>query len=101
MRGLIIANGRNFRSTIRLSSTFPSNYKVSKYAARLLYVYAITMFFIRNPLPEGFENETRYVMKKVFNISATSKDLSMYIDRLKRGGTRRKLSFNHDDDLYL
>jgi hypothetical protein len=79
----------------------PSNYKVSKYTAPLLYVYAIIMFFITNPLLKGFENETRYVMNKVFNISATSKDLSMYIDRLKGGGTRRKLSFNHDDDLYL
>mmetsp|Transcript_19553 Transcript_19553/g.29611 ORF Transcript_19553/g.29611 Transcript_19553/m.29611 type:complete len:367 (+) Transcript_19553:90-1190(+) len=85
----------------------PMKYKVSRYGAPLIYVYAIIMFFIANPLDEGLssfsnkdsdsnvlEEETRYVMKKVFDVTKSSEEVAAYIEKMKRGGTRLRLDAN-------
>lgn len=69
----------------------PSSYQVTKYGAPLVYVWAILMYFIAHPLDDGFEDETRYVMTKVFDITKTSEDVAAYIEKMKRGGARLRL----------
>jgi len=69
----------------------PSQNKVSKYGAPLIYVWSLLMFFITQPLV-NLEEETRYVFTEVFDITKDSKDVSAYIARMKRGGTRRRTS---------
>lgn len=80
----------------------PKKYNVSKYGAPFIYIWAIILFFIANPLEDGFEDETRHVLQKVFDITKSSKAVAEYIEKMKRGGTRLRISIHddadHDDD---
>ncbi len=77
--------------------------KVSKYAAPLIYLWSLIMYFVTSPLV-SLEDETRYVLQEVFDITKDSKDVVAYIARMKRGGTRRRIEvkekdgYNHDRD---
>ncbi len=76
----------------------PNSFKVSKYGAPFIYVWAILMFFIANPLADAFEEETRYVMMKVFDVTQNSKNLASYIEKMKRGGTRLRLGLQGESE---
>jgi len=54
------------------------------------------LFFIQNPLDDGLEDETRYVLTEVFDISKSSEAVSKYIEKMKRGGTRLRIGI-HDN----
>jgi len=86
-----------------------SNPSVSKYGAPIIYVWAIVLYFIANPLvlfdnktnsnPQRrqqypLEEETRYVLTKVFDITKSSKKVAAYMEKIKRGGTRSRIG--HD-----
>jgi hypothetical protein len=77
----------------------PTQYKVSKYGAPLIYVYAIILFFIQNPLDDGLEDETRYLLTEVFDISKSSEAVSKYIEKMKRGGTRLRIGIHDNNEL--
>jgi len=76
----------------------PTQFQVSKYGAPLIYVWAILLFFIANPLGDGLEEETRYVLTEVFDITKSSKKVAQYIEKMKRGGTRIRLGLQATDD---
>ena len=77
----------------------PSQYKVSKYGAPLIYAYAIFLFFIQNPLDNGLEDETRHVLTEVFDITQSSEAVAKYIEKMKRGGTRLRIGIHDDNEL--
>ncbi len=77
----------------------PNNFQVSKYGAPLIYVWAILLYFIANPLGDGLEDETRYVMTKIFDVTKSSKDVAQYIEKMKRGGTRLRVSIHDNNEL--
>ena len=69
----------------------PDNYRISKYAAPIVYLWTLIMFFVTAPLV-NLEEETRYVLHEVFRITDNSEDVVAYMERMKRGGTRRRLA---------
>ena len=69
----------------------PEKYRISKYAAPIVYLWTLLMFFVTAPLV-NLEEETRYVLHEVFRITDNSEDVVAYIERMKRGGTRRRLA---------
>ena len=71
--------------------TDPSKYRVSKFAAPLVYVWSLLRFFISLPTGNPLEEEARYVFREVFDIRESSKKVREYIERMKRGGTRRRV----------
>lgn len=76
-------------------------YQISKYAAPLVYLWSLIMFFVTSPLL-SLEAETRYVLYEVYHPSHDSDDIIAYIERMKRGGTRRRLEStidNNNDEL--
>ncbi len=77
----------------------PTKYQVSKYGAPLIYVWAVLLFFIANPLGDGFEDETRYVMREIFDVMQSSKKVGQYIEKMKRGGTRKRIGIHDSDEL--
>jgi len=44
------------------------------------------------------EEETRYVLTEVFDITKSSKKVAQYIEKMKRGGTRIRLGLQATDD---
>mmetsp|Transcript_11378 Transcript_11378/g.17216 ORF Transcript_11378/g.17216 Transcript_11378/m.17216 type:complete len:374 (+) Transcript_11378:207-1328(+) len=75
----------------------PAKHRVSKYAAPLIYLWSLIMYFVSSPLV-SLEDEARYVLEKVFDITKDSKDVVAYIARMKRGGTRRRIEVKESDD---
>jgi lipopolysaccharide biosynthesis glycosyltransferase len=75
----------------------PSKYRVSKYAAPLIYLWSLVMFFVSAPLV-NLEEETRYAIHKVFDIRKDSDNVIAYIERMKRGGTRRRLGLQEEEE---
>ena len=69
----------------------PSRYRVSKFAAPLLYVWSLLRFFVSLPTGNSLEEEARYVFREVFDITKSSKTIIEYMERMKRGGTRRRV----------
>ena len=69
----------------------PSNHRVSKFAAPLVYVWSLFRFFVSLPTGNPLEEEARYVFREVFDITKSSKAVIEYIERMKRGGTRRRV----------
>jgi hypothetical protein len=77
----------------------PNRFQVSKYGAPLIYVWAILLYFIANPLGDGLEDETRYVMNEIFDVTKTSKKVFQYIEKMKRGGTRMRIGIHDNEEL--
>ncbi len=71
-------------------------YQITKYGAPLVYLWSLIMFFVTSPL-KSLEEETRYVLYEVFHPTLDSDDIIAYIERMKRGGTRRRLESTIDN----
>ena len=75
----------------------PKMYQISKYAAPFIYLWSLIMFFVTRPLV-NLEEETRYALYEVFSTTLNSDDVLAYMERMKRGGTRRRRQSQTNDN---
>lgn len=98
-RSLIKAVHFHEKETPSMILREPDKFAITKFGAPLIYVWAILLFFIANPLGDGLEDETRYVLMKIFDVTKSSEIVAKYMEKMKRGGTRLRIGIHDSNEL--